>query len=89
MSAVKDMEITSEFKPIVEEKKRIPPSAKVVYDLLQKNGPLTAKDILRQCNLAPRTVRYALKKLLDARMIKRLPNLSDMRQNVYQLREAN
>ena len=89
LSAVKEIELSSEFKTITEEKKRIPPSAKVVYDLLEKNGPLTAKDILRQCSLAPRTVRYALKKLLDAKMIKRLPNLSDMRQNVYRLREAN
>ena len=76
------------MRPITEEKK-IPPSARVVYDLLKKDGPLTAKDILRQCNLAPRTVRYALKKLLDARMIKRLPNLNDMRQNIYQLRKIN
>ncbi len=89
MSAIKEIDVASEFNSITEEKKRIPPSAKVVYDLLKKNGPLTAKDILRQCNLAPRTVRYALKKLLDSRMIKRLPNLNDMRQNVYQLREAN
>jgi DNA-binding MarR family transcriptional regulator len=88
MSAVEGTDASSEFKPIAEERK-IPPSAKVVYDLLKKNGPLTAKDILRQCNLAPRTVRYALKKLLDARMIKRLPNLNDMRQNVYRLREIN
>ncbi|MFX1518612.1 MAG: winged helix-turn-helix domain-containing protein [Promethearchaeota archaeon] len=88
MSAVKGMDVSREFRPITEEKK-IPPSAKVVYDLLRKNGPLTAKDILRQCDLAPRTVRYALKKLLDARMIKRLPNLNDMRQNVYQLRKVN
>lgn len=88
MSAVEGMDVSSEFRPITEERK-IPPSAKVVYGLLKKNGPLTAKDILRQCKLAPRTVRYALKKLLDARMIKRLPNLNDMRQNVYQLREVN
>ncbi len=88
MSAIEEMDVSKEFRPIPVEKK-IPPSAKVVYDLLEQNGPLTAKDILRQCNLAPRTVRYALKKLLDARMIRRLPNLSDMRQNVYQLREVN
>ncbi len=88
MSAVEEMDVSREFRPITEEKK-IPPSARVVYDLLKKDGPLTAKDILRQCNLAPRTVRYALKKLLDARMIKRLPNLNDMRQNIYQLRKIN
>ena len=88
MSAVEEIDVSREFRPITVEKK-IPPSARVVYDLLKKNGPLTAKDILRQCNLAPRTVRYALKKLLDGELIRRLPNLSDMRQNIYQLREVN
>jgi DNA-binding MarR family transcriptional regulator len=88
MSTAEGKDVSSEFKPVIEEKK-IPPSARVVYDLLKKSGPLTAKDILRRCNLAPRTVRYALKKLIDARMIKRLPNLNDMRQNVYRLREIN
>jgi len=88
MSAVEEIDVSREFRPITEERK-IPPSARVVYDLLKSNGPLTAKDILRQCNLAPRTVRYALKKLLDAKMIKRLPNLNDMRQNVYRLSEIN
>jgi len=88
MSAVEEIDVSKEFKSITEERK-IPPSARVVYDLLKSNGPLTAKDILRECNLAPRTVRYALKKLLDAKMIKRLPNLNDMRQNVYRLREIN
>jgi DNA-binding MarR family transcriptional regulator len=88
MSAVEEIDVSKEFRPITEERK-IPPSARVVYDLLKSNGPLTAKDILRECNLAPRTVRYALKKLLDAKMIKRLPNLNDMRQNVYRLLEIN
>jgi DNA-binding MarR family transcriptional regulator len=88
MSTVEEIDVSREFRPITEERK-IPPSARVVYDLLKSNGPLTAKDILRQCKLAPRTVRYALKKLLDAKMIKRLPNLNDMRQNVYRLNEIN
>lgn len=88
MSAVEEIDVSKEFRPITEVRK-IPPSARVVYDLLKSNGPLTAKDILRECNLAPRTVRYALKKLLDAKMIKRLPNLNDMRQNVYRLLEIN
>ena len=61
----------------------IPPSAKTVYDLIKNQGPITAKDIQNGCKLAPRTVRYALKILLDAHLIQRLPNLKDMRQNIY------
>ncbi len=63
--------------------KNIPPSAKTVYDLIKDRGPITAKDIQNGCKLAPRTVRYALKILLDAHLIQRLPNLRDMRQNIY------
>jgi DNA-binding MarR family transcriptional regulator len=61
----------------------IPPSARTVYDLIRDRGPITAKDIQNGCKLAPRTVRYALKILLDAHLIQRLPNLKDMRQNIY------
>ena len=71
-----------EYKSIIEEKK-IPPSAKIVFNLLRKNSPLTAKTILKESQLAPRTVRYALRKLLDANMIQKVPNLDDMRQNLY------
>ncbi len=63
--------------------KSIPPSAKTVYDLIKNQGPITAKDIQNECKLAPRTVRYALKILLDSNLIQRLPNLKDMRQNIY------
>ncbi|MFX1520795.1 MAG: MarR family transcriptional regulator [Promethearchaeota archaeon] len=69
----------------LEVYKNIPPSAKTVYDLIKENGPITAKDIQNGCKLAPRTVRYALKILLDAQLIQRLPNLKDMRQNVYRI----
>jgi len=75
-------------EPLLEEMvsnayEKVPPSAKTVYNLIKTKGPLTAKDIQNGCNLAPRTVRYALKILLDAHLIQRLPNLKDMRQNIY------
>lgn len=70
-------------KPELAVYKNIPPSAKTVYDLIKDRGPITAKDIQNGCKLAPRTVRYALKILLDAHLIQRLPNLKDMRQNIY------
>jgi DNA-binding MarR family transcriptional regulator len=72
---------SEENKSITEEKK-IPPSAKRVLTLIG-NSPLTAKSILKESQLAPRTVRYALKKLLEANMIQKVPNLEDMRQYLY------
>lgn len=84
MSAIAEgvMETTLEEK-VLEAYKNVPPSAKTVYNLIKEKGPITAKDIQNGCKLAPRTVRYALKILLDAHLIQRLPNLKDMRQNIY------
>jgi DNA-binding MarR family transcriptional regulator len=83
-----DMIAEAVLKPIIEEEalkayNNVPPSAKTVYNLIKEKGPITAKDIQNDCRLAPRTVRYALKILLEASLIQRLPNLKDMRQNVY------
>ncbi|MFW9951484.1 MAG: winged helix-turn-helix transcriptional regulator [Candidatus Thorarchaeota archaeon] len=73
---------TEEYKSIIY-KKRIPPSAKIVLNLLRKNSPLSANAILKESKLAPRTVRYALKKLLEANIIQKLYNLDDMRKYLY------
>jgi DNA-binding MarR family transcriptional regulator len=38
---------------------------------------------LDKVSFAPRTVRYALRKLLKKQLIKRVPCLQDMRQWIY------
>lgn len=64
---------------------RLTKSQTIVLDLLRKNGRngATPKQLLDKVSFAPRTVRYALRKLLKKRLIKRVPCLQDMRQWIY------
>ena len=63
----------------------LPQSALVVVEILRREGALTPKDIFQKTNFAPRTVRYALKTLLESNTIEKVPNLLDLRQNKYRL----
>jgi DNA-binding MarR family transcriptional regulator len=44
---------------------------------------MTPKDISKKVDLAPRTVSFALRKLIGQDLCKKIPNLSDMRQPLY------
>jgi DNA-binding MarR family transcriptional regulator len=61
----------------------LPRSAIVVLSRLAKEGPMTPKDISSKVDLAPRTVSFALRKLMGQDLCKRIPNLRDMRQPLY------
>ena len=63
---------------------KLSPSAQEIY-LILKNGPFTPKQMLLKTTLSPRTLRYALKKLLGMDLIKKFPNFEDLRQNFYVL----
>mgnify|MGYP001180904912 CR=1 FL=1 len=65
----------------------LPPSSRAVLQLLDEGGAMTHKEIVRQSNLAPRTVRYALKKLKENHLIIEKFNFRDARQIIYQNRE--
>ncbi|TFG13370.1 MarR family transcriptional regulator [Candidatus Thorarchaeota archaeon] len=60
-------------------------SQKIVLDILRDSGKngVTPKELLDEVSFAPRTVRYALRKLLKKKLIKRVPCLQDMRQYIY------
>jgi DNA-binding MarR family transcriptional regulator len=64
---------------------RLTKSQTIVLDLLRKNGMngATPKQLLDKVSFAPRTVRYALRKLLKKKLIRRVPCLQDMRQWIY------
>jgi DNA-binding transcriptional ArsR family regulator len=47
---------------------------------------MTHKDLVSRTNLAPRTVRYALKKLKERHLIIEKFNFRDARQIIYQNR---
>ena len=61
----------------------LPRSAIIVLDRLTSEGPMTPKDISKKVDLAPRTVSFALRKLMGQKLCRKIPNLSDMRQPLY------
>jgi DNA-binding MarR family transcriptional regulator len=62
----------------------LPPSSRKVLIILEDGGSMTHKDLVRSSNLAPRTVRYALKRLKDNDLIVEKFNFKDARQIIYQ-----
>jgi predicted transcriptional regulator len=64
----------------------LPPSSKMVLQILDSGGAMTHKDLVQKSKLAPRTVRYALKKLKERQMIIEKFNFRDARQIIYQNR---
>ena len=64
---------------------REPPSASKIVRVIQVLGPLTSKEIVDTTQLAPRTVRYALKRLVAEGVIARIPNLNDLRQTLFMM----
>lgn len=63
---------------------RLPPSAKVVLNILDDGKPKTFKDMTFEAEIAPRTIRYALKRLKDSGLIIEKFNFRDARQVLYQ-----
>jgi DNA-binding MarR family transcriptional regulator len=64
----------------------LPPSSKTVLEILDNGGAMTHKDLVSRTKLAPRTVRYALKKLKERHLIIEKFNFRDARQIIYQNR---
>lgn len=67
--------------------KELPPSAKLVYKVLEYGGRLTQKEIIEETYLPSRTVRYALNRLKDEDIIEERFNFKDARQTLYDLSE--
>lgn len=70
-----------------EEIADLPPSAKLVYKVLEYNGPLTQKGIVQESMLSARTVRYALERLDEIGVIDEDVYFADARQNLYEISE--
>ncbi len=64
---------------------RLTKSQKRVLAILRERGAngVTPKQLLDEVPFAPRTVRYALRRLLKKQLIRRIPCLLDMRQWIY------
>ena len=66
----------------------LPPSAKLVFKVLQYDGPLTQKQIVQESMLSARTVRYALERLEDIDAVTEDVYFADARQSLYSIEEA-
>lgn len=71
----------SEERPITDA----PPSAKLVYKVLQYNGSLTQKGIVEKSMLSQRTVRDAIDRLEELGIIRESVYIPDARQSLYEL----
>jgi len=63
----------------------LPPSAKLVFKVLEYNGTLTQKGIVEKSMLSARTVRYALERLEDIEAVTEDVYFADARQNLYEI----
>lgn len=63
----------------------LPPSAKLVFKVLEYNGTLTQKGIVEESMLSARTVRYALERLEEIGVVEEDVYFADARQNIYEL----
>ena len=71
--------------PVRERVRDLPPSAKLVFKVLEYQGSLTQKQIAEASMLSPRTVRYALERLEEIHAVEQDIYFADARQNLYRL----
>jgi len=79
------MGIENEILESQVKTRRLPQSAIAVVEILRKEGALAPKDIFQRTTFSPRTVRKALKTLMENNFVEKVPNLLDLRQNRYRL----
>jgi DNA-binding MarR family transcriptional regulator len=65
-----------------------PPSAKLVFIILKREGPLTQQGISDESLLAVRTVRYAISRLEANGLVDEHSTVMDARQHIYALSEV-
>jgi len=58
---------------------------KYIYRLLELIGPMSRTEIEEESLLPPRTVGYALRILLDKRLITKAKNAKDKRKIIYKI----
>jgi DNA-binding MarR family transcriptional regulator len=68
---------------IFAQETQLSPSTKLVLKILQLNGWMTQREIIGETTLPPRTVKYAIKKLKEHKIVREKPDLNDMRSKYY------
>jgi DNA-binding Lrp family transcriptional regulator len=60
-------------------------SARKIYHILTIEGPIRSITISKKYDMSVRTVRYNLSKLVDNKIVCRVPSIEDTRINYYRL----
>lgn len=68
-----------------EALRALPPSAKLVFKVLEYNDALTQSQLAEETLLPARTVRYALTRLEDVGVVESRFSFSDARKRLYSL----
>lgn len=63
----------------------LPPSAKLVYKVLEYDGKMTQRQLVEETRLSARTVRYALNELQSVDAIEKDIYFADARKRLYSL----
>lgn len=63
----------------------VPPSAKLVYKTLEYENELTQSQLAEETLLSPRTVRSALKELMDRNIVEEEMYFADARKRLYSI----
>ncbi|MDY6780771.1 MAG: helix-turn-helix domain-containing protein [Halobacteria archaeon] len=73
---------------VAEKLDELPPSAKLVFKVLEYNGQMTQKELAEETRLSVRTVRYALNRLKEQELVTKVPCLDDGRRTFYDLNDG-
>ena len=71
-----------------EKLERLPPSAKLVFKILESKGQMTQKEIIHETILPSRTVRYAINRLKEEGILIELFYFLDSRQRLYEIKRS-
>lgn len=66
----------------------LPPSAKLVFKVLETESELTQAEIARRSRLSKRTTRHALAKLREADLVRQRVYVPDARKRLYSALEV-
>ncbi|MFP9060436.1 MarR family transcriptional regulator [Natrialbaceae archaeon A-chndr2] len=66
-----------------DDLEELPPSAKLVYKVLEYEGAMTQAELASATRLCSRTVRYAITKLEAGDAIESRVSLADARRSIY------
>ena len=70
---------------LAEELLAMPPSSKLLLKILEYEGSMTQKELASKTLLPDRTVRLAMKHLMEKGYVKRKVSMQDARQKIYEI----